>query len=71
MNKIIEQLLEESTYYERGHGAFGESERYKTLDNELFAKNIIDKVFALIDDERFEIPVAVSKAVKEKFQDKE
>jgi hypothetical protein len=41
MNERIQELLEQATVEVRGHGAFGEPERYTKLDPEKFAELIV------------------------------
>jgi len=71
MNDFVERLRDDAMYFDRGHGAFGESERWRRLDEDKFAELIVAAVFDAIANERFEIPDFVINAVKEKFQDKE
>jgi hypothetical protein len=41
MNEQIQELIKQATVEVRGHGAFGEPERYTKLDPEKFAELIV------------------------------
>jgi hypothetical protein len=43
MNEQIQELIKQATVEVRGHGAFGEPERYTKLDPEKFAELIVQE----------------------------
>jgi hypothetical protein len=49
MNKRIQELIKQATVEVRGHGAFGEPERYTKLDTEKFAELIIRECMSVAD----------------------
>jgi hypothetical protein len=46
MNEQIQELIKQATVEVRGHGAFGEPERYTKLDPEKFAELIVQECIA-------------------------
>ncbi len=50
MNEQIQELIKQATVEVRGHGAFGEPERYTKLDPEKFAELIVRECIQAVDN---------------------